>query len=631
VERAIGKTQAYLLGIQNPEGYWNGKLEADMSVSAGYLPLMHFLGQEVKPERVKRIIYTAKRQQNHDGSWSAYHGGPGDVSVTAQVYFALKMAGVSHEADYMRLASGFVTGNGGLMKTNLITRIWLALFGEFDWKGIPTIPPEISLLPPWFYLNIYECSSWTRATIMALAILTVKKPVCRVPDCARVSELYVEPPGQRKYSVGTSPGLFKWETFFLAADRLLKLYQGVPVKPLRGLALRTTADWIVRHQEADGSWGGIMLPWVYSLFALKCLGYPVDHPVMKKGIEGLEGFIMEDGESFLLEPATSPVWDTAWAVLALRESGLPDEHPRLVKAAQWLLSKEIRARGDWSIKNPHAEAGGWSFEFENRQYPDIDDTAVVPRALKAVRLPAGDEETARDGAVQRGVDWALAMQGDNGGWAAFDRNNNRSVLSHIPFSDFMTPLDPVSPDVTNHVIELLSLHGDKYAGVIQRSLDYLKKSQQPDGAWYGRWGVSYLYGTGLVLPSLKAAGEDMDQAYIRRAVTWLKAHQNPDGGWGESCHAYDDREWRGRGESTASQTAWALVGLLADGEAWSDAVRRGISYLLDSQQIDGSWREQAFTGTGFPRSFYLRYELYKIYFPLMALARYKAATEEASS
>ncbi len=631
VEQAIKETQAYLLGIQNPGGYWKGKLEADMSVSAGYLPLMYFLGIEVKPERVRKIIRTARTQQNSDGSWSAYYGGPGDVSVTAQVYFALKLAGVSPEEEYMRIARDFVTGKGGLMKANLITRIWLALFGEYSWNGIPTIPPEITLLPPWFYFNIYECSSWTRATIMALAILTVRKPVCRIPDSAHVSELYAEPPAQRKYSAGTSPGPFKWETFFLAADRLLKIYQGLPVKPLRDLALRKTADWIVRHQETDGSWGGIMLPWVYSLFALKSLGYSNEHPVIKKGIEGLEGFIVEDEESFLLEPATSPVWDTAWAILALRESGLPGSHGSLIKAAQWLLSKEIRDRGDWSIKNPRAEPGGWSFEFENRQYPDIDDTAVVPRALKAVSLPTLDEEAAKDGAVRRGVKWTLAMQGDNGGWAAFDRNNNRSMLTHIPFSDFMTPLDPVSPDVTNHVLELLSQFGDTYAEEIHRGLDYLEKSQEADGAWYGRWGVNYLYGTGLVLPSLKAAGADMAQEYIRKSIRWLKEHQNPDGGWGESCRTYDDPGWWGRGESTASQTAWALLGLLASGEARSDAVQRGILYLLNTRQGDGSWREQAFTGTGFPRAFYLRYELYRIYFPLMALSRYRIALEEVSS
>jgi squalene-hopene/tetraprenyl-beta-curcumene cyclase len=631
VARAIARTRACLLGLQNPAGYWKGRLEADASVSAGYIPLVHFLGLKPEAPRLRKIIDSVRKTQNADGSWSAYAGGPGDISVTAQVYFALKLAGVSAEADYMRRACRFVTGSGGLMKANLITRIMLALFGEFSWKGIPTIPPEIVFLPNWFYFNIYECSSWARATIMALAILTVRRPVCGIPESARVVELYAEPEERRRYATGTSPGLFRWETFFLAADRLLKLYEKLPLKPLRGLALRQTVDWVVRHQEADGSWGGIMLPWVYSLFALKCLGYPLDHPVMKKGIAGLEGFIVEDGGSFLLEPATSPVWDTAWAVLALRESGLPDDHAALTKAAGWLVSKEIREKGDWCVKNPRAKSGCWSFEFENRWYPDIDDTAVVPRALRAVKLPTIEEEKSKDDAVRRGIDWALAMQGDEGGWAAFDRNNNRAMLAHIPFSDFMTPLDPVSPDVTNHIIELLCQFQDNYVKEIKRGLAYLKKSQEPDGAWYGRWGVNYLYGTGLVLPALKAAGEDMSREYIRKAVKWLEDHQNPDGGWGESCRSYDEPGRRGQGGSTASQTAWALMGLLAVGEVRGGAVRRGIEYLLETQRDDGSWREEAFTGTGFPRAFYLRYDLYRIYFPLMALARYRDATQEVTS
>jgi squalene-hopene/tetraprenyl-beta-curcumene cyclase len=529
----------------------------------------------------------------------------------------------------MRRARDFVIEKGGVMRANLITRIWLALFGQFDWRGIPTIPPEIVLLPAWFYFNIYEFSSWTRATIMALAILTTEKPVCRVPPCAQVSELYAEPEKDRKYSVGKSPRILSWETFFLAADRLLKIYQKLPVKPLRALARRKTAEWVINHQEQDGSWGGIMLPWVYSLFALKCLGYPADHPVVKKGIAGLEGFIIEDDNTFLLEPAVSPVWDTAWAVLALRESGLPADHPALAKAARWLLSKEIQTEGDWKIKNPRARPGCWAFEFENRNYPDIDDTSVVPRALNAVTLPS-TADAARSAAIKRGVNWVLAMQGNNGGWAAFDRNNNRRMLAHIPFSDFMTPLDPVSPDVTNHAIELLSLFANKYCQPLEKGLAYLKGSQEKDGAWYGRWGVNYLYGTGLVLPSLAAAGEGMNQEYIRRAVRWLEDHQNPDGGWGETCRSYEDPAARGQGASTASQTAWALIGLLAAGEASTVAVRRGIDYLLYSRQDNGAWLEQAFTGTGFPRAFYLRYELYKIYFPLMALSRYRTAIEEVS-
>ncbi len=625
VGRAIARTREYLLGRQHPDGYWKGPLEADASVSAGYLPLMHFLGVPVAPARRERIVAAIWRQQNGDGSWSVYPGGPGDVSVTAQVYFALKLAGVSLEDKRLALARDFIVTHGGLMQTNLITRIWLALFGEFAWKGVPTVPPEISFAPNWFYLNIYECSSWARATIMALTVLTDRRPVCPIPDTAHIDELYAEPEADRDYSVGTSTARLSWETFFLAADRVFKLYHRVPVKPLRGQALRKVTDWILAHQDPDGSWGGIMLPWVYSLFALKSLGFSNDHPAMAKGITGLEGYVLEESDGFVLEPSTSPVWDTAWAVLALAESGLPGDDEALARAGRWLLGKEIRQHGDWAIKNPDTRPGGWSFEFENRQYPDIDDTAVVPRALREIRFLDPGEAVARNAAVERGIDWALAMQGDEGGWAAFDRNNNRAVLGHIPYSDFITPLDPVSPDVTNHVIELLGQYGPLFKEAMARGVEYLKQAQLPDGSWFGRWGVCYLYGTGLVLPSLQAAGEDMNADYVRRAADWLRARQNQDGGWGESCRSYDDPSCAGTGESTASQTAWALMGLIAAGEAGSEAVERGVRYLLDTQEPDGAWTETAFTGTGFPRAFYLRYDLYRVYFPLMALARYRKA------
>ena len=631
VARAIGKTQDYLLGIQNSEGYWKGDLEGDASVSAGYIPIMHYFGLPVSPERMDRIVRTLRAKQNADGSWSAYHGGPGDISVTAQVYFALKLAGVPRDDDCLQRACRFTLSRGGLMKINMITRIWLALFGQFDWKGIPTMPPEVIFCPFWFYFNIYECSSWARATMMALTILTVKRPVCHIPATADISELYAEPEAQRIYTIGTSPSRLSWEHFFLTADKLLKHYEKMSHKPLRNRALKKATTWIIKRQEWDGSWGGIMLPWVYSLFALKCMGYERDHSVVKKGLEGLEKFIVEKTDSFLLEPATSPVWDTAWSVLALRESGISKENPALRNAVKWLISKEIRQPGDWIVKNPSVRPGGWSFEFHNRWYPDIDDTSVVPRALMAVKLATPEEESVKTEAIERAVEWAVEMQGDNGGWAAFDRNNNRAMLSHVPFSDFMTPLDPVSPDVTNHVIELLAKFDGVYEKEIEHGIDYLKKSQEQDGTWYGRWGVNYLYGTGLVIPSLCAAGEHFNRDYIQKAAKWLLNRQNPDGGWGESCQTYDDPALRGKGESTASQTAWALMGLMAAGKTRSEAVKRGITYLLDTQQKDGSWQEDAFTGTGFPRAFYLRYDLYRVYFPLMALARYQTLYEEAAA
>jgi squalene-hopene/tetraprenyl-beta-curcumene cyclase len=357
---------------------------------------------------------------------------------------------------------------------------------------------------------------------------------------------------------------------------------------------------------------------------LKSLGYTLDHPVIARGIKGLEGFIMEDSGTMRLLPATSPVWDTAWATIALSQSGLAADHPALVRSARWLLQKEIRVEGDWRVKTK-AEPGCWSFEFENRLYPDIDDTAVVPRALLRVQLSEPEEKHKAE-AVRRGLNWVLAMQSSNGGWAAFDRDNNKEFLAHVPFADFMTPLDPTSPDVTAHVIELI---GEIKAGrsLLDKSIAYLKKQQEPDGAWFGRWGVNYIYGTGLVLASLRTAGEDMTVDYIGRAVSWLKSCQHSDGGWGETCRTYDDTECRGVGPSTASQTGWALMGLLAAGGGDSSSAKRGIRYLVEKQEKDGSWLEEAYTGTGFPRAFYLRYDLYRIYFPLLALAQYRSNLE----
>ena len=620
--QAIEKTRDYLLEIQRQEGCWAGELEADVTVTAGFIPLMYFMTGQVDPVKQPKVVNYVKSKQQTDGSWSTYYCGPGDLNVTIQAYFALKLAGVSAEETFMQRARDFILSRGGIIKSSTLTRIWLALFGQFDWRGTPSMPPEIILLPDWFYINIYEFASWSRATIVALMVVLTQRPTCHVPDYAQVSELYVEPESNRDYSPGKFEIVFSWRSFFLLLDRLFKAWEKLPFKPGRRPALLKAEKWIIDHQEDDGSWGGIMLPWVYSLFALKTLGYSLDHPVIARGIKGLESFIIEDSTTLRLQPATSPVWDTAWAMIALSESGLSPGHPALVQAARWLLKKEIKTGGDWQVKNPKTEPGCWAFEFENDLYPDIDDTALVPRALRKAHLPQPDEEYKAE-AISRGRRWVVDMQSRNGGWAAFDRNNNKEILSHIPFADFMTPLDPTSPDVTAHAIELLGeLNADSAS--LRRAMTYLKNCQEVDGAWYGRWGVNYIYGTGLVLTALKAAGEDMKQGYIHRAVSWLEACQNSDGGWGETCRTYEDPSCRGKGTSTASQTAWALMGLMAAGEPAGNAVIRGINYLISTQEEDGSWQEETYTGTGFPKAFYLRYDLYRIYFPLIALARFKA-------
>lgn len=616
LERAIRQAQKYLLSLQSSEGCWWAELEADASVAAGYIPVMHFMGRKISEERRKRLIKFVKTCQNQDGSWPAYHPGPGDLSVSVQVYFALKLGRVSAEENFMKKAKEFILSQGGVTKANIITKFWLALFGQFPWSAVPLIPPELIFLPKWFYLNIYKFSSWARATILPLAILSHLRPVRQVPEGAGIAELYSE--GEQDFSFRRN-GMVSWENFYLTLDKIFKVYQKLPLKPGRGIALGKIEKWVVQHQDADGSWGGIMLPWVYALFALKGLGYSNDHPVIRKGMEGLENFILEDERGFRLQPAVSPVWDTAWAIIALRDSGLPPDHPALTGAARWLLEKEIKTEGDWAVKNK-VEPGCWAFEFENNFYPDIDDTSVVPRALLRVKLSETGERE-KLAAINRAAGWVAAMQSKDGGWAAFDKDQGKRILSHIPYADFITPLDFTSPDVTNHAIEFLS-ELDGFEGLIKRGVEYLKKAQEADGAWFGRWGVNYIYGTGLVLPALRAAGEDPRNGYIQKATRWLKSHQNEDGGWGETCQTYDDPSLRGRGPSTPSQTAWAILGLISAGEAESPEVQKGINFLLENQQEDGSWKEGVFTGTGFPRAFYLRYHLYPVYFPLMALARY---------
>lgn len=626
LEQSIRQARDWLLQSQFEQGYWVGELEADASVAAGYIPLMHFMEGKVDPIRQSKVINYVCSKQNSDGSWSSYYGGPGDLSATIQIYFALKLGNVPVSEPYMQRARDFILSAGGVMRANTVTKVWLALFGQFEYRGIPSIPPELALFPNWLYFNIYEFASWSRETIMALMLILNNKPVCNIPENARISELYVEPEGKRNYVPARWGKLISWRNLFILSDYIFKAFEKQPFKPLRKRAMRKIEKWVVDHQEVDGSWGGIMLPWVYALMALKSMGYLLDHPVIKKGMEGLAAFIVEDASTIRIQPATSPIWDTAWSVLALAESGLPADHPALSGAGEWLLKKEIRKDGDWKIKNPHTEPGCWAFEFDNDFYPDIDDTSVVAHALLKIKMTK-EWEPAKHESVVRGWRWVEAMQSSDGGWAAFDRDNNKQILGQIPFADFMTPLDPTSADVTAHALELISKIDSKSLSM-KRGVEYLKRIQERDGAWYGRWGVNYIYGTGLALVSLRSAGEDMEQKYISHAVSWLISHQNIDGGWGETCETYINPASRGQGPSTASQTAWALMGLIAAGKQANQCVEKGVDYLLQHQKKNGEWEEKDYTGTGFPRAFYLRYDLYRIYFPLLVLAQYLDTLED---
>ena len=650
---AIRRAQRNLFNVQYPDGYWWGELESNATMEAEYLLLTYFLDVADK-KRWHKLANHIMSQQREDGTWGQFYGAPGDLSTTTECYFALKLAGISPDEPHMRKARDFILSKGGLPETRVFTKIWLALFGQWDWKGVPVIPAEIMLLPNWSPLNIYDFSSWARATIVPILILLDRKPVKPLPQSARLDELYPLPREQTDFRVVRPKRLLGWETFFYAGDTVLRQLEKVPWKPTRAQAIKRAEEWVIEHQEADGSWGGIQPPWVYSLMALHTLGYPVDHPVMAKGLAGFDTFAIEDGDTLRIQACISPLWDTALAMIALSDSGVSPDHPALVKAGLWLLGEQVLTGGDWQVRAKRVPPGGWAFEFENDLYPDLDDTAEIVMALRRVQVPTEEE---KQQAIDRAVTWLLGMQSGNGGWAAFDKNNTKSLIAKIPFADFGEALDPPSVDVTAHVLEMQGQLGyTPDHPVVAKALDYVLSEQEGDGAWFGRWGVNYIYGIGAVLPALEALGLDMSGEHVRQAVQWLIGHQNSDGGWGESCASYVDLEWRGKGPSTASQTAWSLISLLAAGEGSHPATRRGVEYLVQTQKEDGSWDEPYFTGTGFPgygigqrlgryltpddhgyqrvelpAVFMINYHMYRNYWPLTALGRYRGSTMREKS
>ena len=647
VETAIHRSQSYLLSIQYPEGYWWGELESNATMEAEYLLLSHFLGV-VNEERPRKLANYILSKQRDDGSWGQYYGAPGDVSTSVECYFALKLAGVPADSGELRRAREFILSRGGVPRVRIFTKIWLSLLDQWDWDGTPAMPPELMFLPSWFPFNIYEFSSWARATIVPMLIILAERPVRPAPQWARIDELYPEPRDRTDYSLPKPKQIFGWRRFFHTTDKLLRLYNRSPIKPGRRMAMRKAVSWVVSHQEADGSWAGIQPPWVYSLIALHQMGYSMEHPVMAKGYAGFEGFAIEEGDTWRVQACVSPVWDTCLAIIGLLESGMSPDDPAIQKATRWMMKEQILTGGDWQVKNKKAAPGGWAFEFHNDTYPDIDDVAEVIIALLGARLE-GDDEARKAAAIQLGVDWTLSMRSRNGGWAAFDKDNDKSYIAKIPFSDFGEALDPPSVDVTAHILEMLGKLGYRIdSPAVQRAYEYVRAEQEPDGSWFGRWGVNYIYGTGAVLPALEAIGEEMGSPYIQRAVEWVISHQNSDGGWGESCGSYVDPSLIGTGPSTPSQTAWALLALLAAGEAGNPATERGIRFLVDLQREDGSWDEPYFTGTGFPgygvgqrlkelpapgeggrqglemsAGFMINYHMYRDYWPLMALGRYR--------
>jgi squalene-hopene/tetraprenyl-beta-curcumene cyclase len=619
LKNAIAAAQAYLFSIQHEEGWWCGELEADTSLESDYI-FFHTLMGTRDERRFQQCAKEIARHQDPDGGWPIYKGGAANISVSVKAYFALKMCGHKPEEEHMARARKRILEMGGVPACNTFSKIYLCALGQYDYDAAPAIPPELVLFPNWFWFNIYEISSWSRAMLIPLSICYAKKPFKKIPDEWNIDELFPEGRHGSSLRLKWDKKLIGWRNFFLVLDRLCHWFERVHVRPLRSIALKAAERWMVEHFENSDGLCAIFPSILNSVIAMRCLGYAIDDPLVVRAKEEFEKLGIEEGDTFRMQPCVSPVWDTAYAISALGESGVAATAPRMVKAAEWMLGKQIRNRGDWSVKVPKAEPGGWYFEFNNEFYPDVDDTAQVLLALKHIET---SDQRFQQAAVQRGIDWVLAMQCKNGGWASFDKDNDRMVFQYVPFADHNAMLDPATVDITGRVLEALAAYGftmkDK---PVQRAIEFLRREQESDGSWFGRWGVNYIYGTMCVLRGLEAIGFDPHDAMVQQAVEWLRMMQNSDGGWGESCGSYDEPDLRGVGESTCSQTAWATIGLMAGGDNRSESLARGIAYLLDRQNADGGWLDPLYTGTGFPRVFYLKYHAYPWYFPLLALAKY---------
>ncbi len=632
LRQTIEKAQKWLLQKQHPlEGFWSAHLRADTTLESDMIMLYIILGWQDRPaykEKIQRMARFILSGQNPDGGWPIYRHGPSDISATFKSYWALKLAGHRAEEEPLARARQCIFNHGGIHKVNSYTKFYLALFGLYDWGGVPAIVPELMFFPSWFYFNIFEMSSWTRAIVIPLSIVWSKRPRYRLHDNGRIDELFPEgtpawvPVGGEQFN--PPEGFFSWRKFFLEVDSFLKDFEGQGPYFLRNWALKRAEKWMLEHNEHSEGLAAIFPAMLNTILALKALGHREDHPVLRKNLTELEKFYLDRGEQGLeMQPCVSPIWDTAISVLALAESGLRADHPALVRATRWIIDKEIKIAGDWRVKNTTGPVGGWAFENENAWYPDIDDTAMVLLALRHVKLEDPFSQ-AREKAFLRGLNWLMSMQSSNGGWAAFDVDNTKAIFTYIPFADHNAMIDPPTADITARVLETLGLVGyDKTYPPVQRAIAFLKQEQEADGSWYGRWGVNYLYGTWQAVRGLTCIGESPNEPYLQNALAWLRSVQQSDGGWGERCDTYEDPKRKGKGPSTPSQTAWALMAFLSCGLLGDPAVERAIRYLLATQKEDGTWDETEFTGTGFPKVFYLEYTFYRHYFPLLALGMFQ--------
>jgi len=620
IGRAISLAQENLLRQQRPDGHWCGELLVDSTLCSDYVVFMHWCG-EVDAQLQRHCVRHILKRQLSDGGWNIYHGGPSEINASVKAYFALKLAGCSVDAPFMHEARATIMRLGGIPQMNTFSKLYLALLGVFPWKYLPAIPLEIMLLPSWAPFHIYKMSSWSRAMLIPLSIINHFKPTRILPGEKQLHELYPLGTEQADLRLPRSEKFWTWRNFFLRLDDTLKFLQPLRIGLLRQRALEVAERWMLeRIREGSDGLAAVYPAMLNSMIALRVLGYSKTNPVYAKGEKDFARLFVEDSDDFRIQPCLSPVWDTAITIISLADSGLSPEHPALQKAAEWLINKEVRIRGDWAANNSYPEASGWAFEYNNVYYADTDDTAMV---LMALRLVQPEDSQSLNDLFRRALGWQLSFQCRDGGWAAFDKDVTTPWLEDMPFADHNAILDPTCSDLTARTLELLGYIGfDRNAECVRDAIKYLVATQDDDGSWYGRWGVNYIYGTWQVLRGLRAIGEDMTQDWILRGRDWLESCQNSDGGWGETCGTYENPSTKGIGPSTASQTAWAIMGICACGDLDRPSVQRGLRYLLRSQNPDGSWDEDEITGTGFPRTFYLKYDMYRQNFPLLALATY---------
>lgn len=618
---AIEQARRSLIELQAPEGYWNAPLEANAQMNAEFIIFNHFMGARDRELEVRIARFLLDRQQA-DGSWNLFPGGDGYASYTIEAYAALKLAGYDANEPALARAREWILSHGGVEQAGTLARFYLASIGQVPWDSTAVCPVELMLLPDRFPLSIYALGSWARGTFVALALLQARRPVVPIDDACSIRELYPNPPHLTRFAQPTSRNALSLRGIMNLVDRGLRLYDRHHLKRMRLHAMNLAERWLLDHQEENGSFGGIEPCYLLSPMALVGFGYRRDHPVIAKGVEASRELVWEMGDKALYMPCVSPNWNTALAAKALLASGLAPEHPAVARASRWLIDHQITKPGDWSAKRPKLAPGGWAFEFFNDAYPDVDDSAVIVGVLAGADA---DDSDARRRAIATGANWVMGMQSSDGGFAAFDPDTDHRWLNHLPLADVEAVTDPSCPDLTGRALEMMGILGYRAEHpVARRAIDWLRREQSPEGSWWGRWGVNHIYGTFSALAGLEAVGVDMDEPWIKSAVQWLKSKQNPDGGWGESCLSDRDPDWRGRGDSTASQTAWALIGLMAGENGISESSARGARWLVERQNESGGWDEDAFTGNGFPNHFYMRYYLYPHYFPLIALGAFRS-------